>query len=62
MAQTERTVLRLAIEKGYFGVVQALLEAGADKEAKTTVGRMVKQGHGEKGAIVGIIILLLSSR
>ena len=53
MAQTERTVLRLAIEKGYFGVVQALLEAGADKEAKTTVGRMVKQGHGEKGAIVG---------
>ena len=37
-AQNEETVLMVASSKGDLGVVQALLAAGADKEARSKVG------------------------
>ena len=42
-AQEGRTSLMMASEKGHLGVVQALLDAGANKEARDGVGGGVKE-------------------
>ena len=47
-AQDGLTALICASERGHVGVVEALLVAGADTEAKTTVGGWVEDG-GEGG-------------